>query len=339
MVEHQLEIERKYDIAPEDAENLGLRELSGFGAGEPETLRMTAVYYDTADLALARARVALRRRTGGSDDGWHVKYQAGTARGEMHAEPLKTSRRIPAAIRKPLVGITLGQDIEPVATINTRRIVYPVLAEDGTQHAELCVDTVRARDEREGVDRQWSECEVELSRDNLDRKQSEAVFTALEAVLFDAGAVPSASPAKIARALGREEDPAETPRVPGHRAGRPGTGAEVLARICDELSTQLQQWDFAVRIDAEDAVHQMRVRCRSLRSVLRAARGFIPREQRKHVDGRLKALGRALSDARDGEVAAERLGELIAAQRPGLVPAPARDALLDAFTDAGPTAR
>lgn len=328
-MKHQLEIERKYDIAPEDAEKLDPGELSGFGAGRPETLRMAAVYYDTADFALARAQVALRRRTGGGDDGWHVKYRAGKARGELHFEPLKSPGRIPAAVRKVLVGITLGEDIEPVATVDTRRVVYPVLTENGTQHAELCVDTVCARDERAGVDRKWSECEVELSRDDLSPQQSEAVFAALEAVLFAAGAAPSTSPAKIARALG-QDDAGATPPATERPAGPPSSGADVLARICAELGSQVQQWDFAVRLDAEDAVHQLRVRCRSLRSVLHSARKFIPRDRRKQLDGRLKALGRALSNARDEEVVGERIAELLEAESTALISAPAREDLREA---------
>ena len=42
-------------------------------SSDPVEHRMEAVYYDTEDLALGRRLVALRRRRGGADDGWHVK--------------------------------------------------------------------------------------------------------------------------------------------------------------------------------------------------------------------------------------------------------------------------
>ncbi|NMD25708.1 MAG: CYTH domain-containing protein, partial [Actinobacteria bacterium] len=68
------EIERKLDVPA----RFRLPSLSGAGNGIGEvhrqpTLRLTAAYYDTADLRLARHRITLRRRTGGGDDGWHLK--------------------------------------------------------------------------------------------------------------------------------------------------------------------------------------------------------------------------------------------------------------------------
>ena len=38
--------------------------------------RLSATYYDAEDLRLTRAKITVRRRTGGKDDGWHVKLPA-----------------------------------------------------------------------------------------------------------------------------------------------------------------------------------------------------------------------------------------------------------------------
>ena len=38
---------------------------------------LDAVYYDTSAHDLARHRITLRRRTGGTDAGWHLKLPAG----------------------------------------------------------------------------------------------------------------------------------------------------------------------------------------------------------------------------------------------------------------------
>lgn len=67
------EIERKYDVdsgtpLPDWSAVPGVTHVS---AGEQRGL--DARYFDTADLALSRAGVALRRRTGGPDAGWHIK--------------------------------------------------------------------------------------------------------------------------------------------------------------------------------------------------------------------------------------------------------------------------
>ncbi|MGK4217115.1 CHAD domain-containing protein [Kocuria marina] len=412
MVTQQVEIERKYDVAGQRTPKLKLHKLEHFTVGEPVEHEMSATYYDTAELALAHAKVAVRRRTGGSDDGWHVKYQAGHVRGELHYEPLKTSaQRIPAALRKVLTGLTLGEDLTPVATINTHRTVYPVLGEDG-QYAELCLDAVSARDERGGVTREWSECEVELTRDDLTQKQARTVFEAVEAVLYAAGAAPSSSVAKIARALGQDGGDSVRVVAPEHaaqagapddaalpeRAGSGGdgaessdgaegakdtadpdedsrkksgkkakaeksgkklkkksekksgkssdkdsqapavaepepeaesepTGADVLAAMLARLTGELQRWDFAVRIDAPDSVHQLRVRSRALRAVLQAARGFVAEDVVADLEQRLKGVARVLGDARDQEVARQRLDVLLEAQPSGVVTEQAKQEL------------
>ncbi|OXS84330.1 CYTH and CHAD domain-containing protein [Kocuria marina] len=428
MVTQQVEIERKYDVAEQRTPRLKLHKLKNFTVGDPVEHEMSATYYDTADLALAHAKVAVRRRTGGSDDGWHVKYQAGQVRGELHYEPLKTSaQRIPAALRKVLTGLTLGEELTPVATINTHRTVYPVLGEDG-QYAELCLDAVSARDERGRVTREWSECEVELTRDDLTQKQARTVFEAAESVLYAAGAAPSSSVAKIARALGQDggdsvrvvapehaaeagasddaalpdhassgtddatssdggvsetdaakasaesergsatksemTGDAETDKGSGKKPGKKAkaektgkkskkrsgkssdkdsqapaaaepepetesepTGADVLAAMLARLTGELQRWDFAVRIDAPDSVHQLRVRSRALRAVLQAARGFVTEDVVADLEQRLKGVARVLGDARDQEVARQRLDVLLEAQPSGVVTEQAKQEL------------
>lgn len=436
MVTQQVEIERKYDVAGQRTPRLKLHKLKNFTVGDPVEHEMSATYYDTADLALAHAKVAVRRRTGGSDDGWHVKYQAGQVRGELHYEPLKTSaQRIPAALRKVLTGLTLGEELTPVATINTHRTVYPVLGEDG-QYAELCLDAVSARDERGRVTREWSECEVELTRDDLTQKQARTVFEAVESVLYAAGAAPSSSVAKIARALGQdggdsvrvvapehaaEAGASDDAALPGHASSgtddatssdggvsetdaakasaesergsatksemtgdaesdkgsgkKPGkkakaektgkkskkksgkssdkdsqapaaaepepetesepTGADVLAAMLARLTGELQRWDFAVRIDAPDSVHQLRVRSRALRAVLQAARGFVTEDVVADLEQRLKGVARVLGDARDQEVARQRLDVLLEAQPPGVVTEQAKQELRAAADQLG----
>ena len=59
--------------------------------------RLDADYYDTADLRLVRAGVTLRRRRGGSDQGWHLKLPLnGDSRREIRLA-LGRSRQVPAA--------------------------------------------------------------------------------------------------------------------------------------------------------------------------------------------------------------------------------------------------
>ncbi|NUS51291.1 MAG: CYTH domain-containing protein, partial [Nocardioidaceae bacterium] len=79
-----LEIETKYDV---DAD-VDLPDLSGLPDVDavlgPTEHDLEATYVDTAELALAAAGVTLRRRTGGDDEGWHLKLPAGNGRHEEH---------------------------------------------------------------------------------------------------------------------------------------------------------------------------------------------------------------------------------------------------------------
>jgi len=81
-----LEIERKYAVdagfvVPDLSVVPGVAAVTG-----PRTYHLTAVYHDTPGQRLAAARITLRRRTGGTDAGWHLKLPAGAgARREVHA--------------------------------------------------------------------------------------------------------------------------------------------------------------------------------------------------------------------------------------------------------------
>src|SRR5215467_12208670 len=87
-----IETERKYDAAADFA----LPDLAGLdgvaAVRGPRTYRLRAVYFDTPDFSLLKAKITLRRRTGGEDAGWHLKLPAGAdSRREVH-EPLGSSR-------------------------------------------------------------------------------------------------------------------------------------------------------------------------------------------------------------------------------------------------------
>src|ERR1700753_3800659 len=91
MTEH-LEIEQKFDVDP-GFTRPSFGALTGVTADEPVLHHLSATYFDTADGRLAASKITLRRRTGGTDEGWHLKLPAGAgARREMHA-PLGTAER------------------------------------------------------------------------------------------------------------------------------------------------------------------------------------------------------------------------------------------------------
>ena len=51
--------------------------LTGARVVRQPAVNLAATYFDTEDLRLARFGVTLRRRTGGTDEGWHLKLPDG----------------------------------------------------------------------------------------------------------------------------------------------------------------------------------------------------------------------------------------------------------------------
>ena len=109
-----IETERKYDAAaafalPDLAGLDGVAAVTG-----PQTYRLRAVYFDTPDFSLAKAKITLRRRTGGTDAGWHLKLPAGAEdRREVHAPLGRSTRKVPARLAEMVTRWTGGRRSSP----------------------------------------------------------------------------------------------------------------------------------------------------------------------------------------------------------------------------------
>jgi CHAD domain-containing protein len=84
----------------------------------------------------------------------------------------------------------------------------------------------------------------------------------------------------------------------------------------------LQAADVMLRTDQPDAVHQIRVACRRLRSTLAAFRNVLDRTATDPLRAELAWLGGELAGARDDEVALEHLRAVVAAEPQELVLGP-----------------
>ncbi|MGK5728087.1 CHAD domain-containing protein [Streptomyces sp. URMC 124] len=318
------EIERKYEAdAPAAAAALpDLSRVAGVAAVTGrDTHELDAVYYDTADRRLAAAGITLRRRTGGTDAGWHLKLPvAPGVRDEIRA-PL--SPDVPRALTDLVRARVRHAALVPLVRIRSRRDVSRLLDARGALLAEASADRVTAdRLTAGGRSARWTEFEVELG-DGTDA----AFLDTVEEHLREAGLRPSDAPSKLARALAETEGGRQPKRRgKGQKAKEQGpvtAGEHVLAYISRQADALLA-YDTAVRRDAEDSVHQMRVATRRLRSAFRTYRDVLDRRVTEPLVTELKWLAEELGADRDREVVAGRLADGLAALPRTLVLGPVR---------------
>jgi CHAD domain-containing protein len=317
------EVERKFDLDPDTA----LPSFDGLpgvaGADPSERFRLEATYLDSADLRLEAHRITLRRRTGGDDAGWHLKLPGdGFARTEVHAPLGRGVRTVPRVLLHQVAALLRGRPLAPVAVLANDRDVIRLRDASGTLLAEVCDDHVTATAQGAGttdgepVVQRWREIEVELVAGD------EALLAAVADRLATVGAVPSGSASKLARALTRRPPvkggPATPPKLPRGSAGR-----EVTRYLAAQVA-RLGVLDPQVRTDEPDAVHQMRVTCRRLRSALATFRPLLDRTRTDPLRDELAWLGGVLGGARDAEVVRDHLIAMLETQPRPLVIGPVR---------------
>lgn len=299
------ETERKYE-AIEGLELLDPAGLLGFDTRTgPQEQDLAAVYFDTVDLRLIRGGVTLRRREGGSDAGWHLKLPAGKdSRDELRLPLGRSARRPPAELVALTRVYTRGAPLAPVAELDTRRRRWVIADADGQALAELVEDHVTAKTMGEQTTTlSWREVEVELGehgqRKLLDR---------IERRLLKVGAQRAGFSSKLGRVLADRMPPrVATPNPDSARSA----GEVVLAYLAAQAQ-RLRQYDPLVRRDAPDAVHQMRVAARRMRSALQAFGRVIDRDETRELLAELKWVAGELGGARDAEVMGERFASMLA---------------------------
>lgn len=296
---HQ-EIERKLDVSA----RFRLPALPGSTA--LPHLVLTAIYYDTADLRLARHRITMRRRTGGGDDGWHVKLPHigdDVTRDEVHL-PLDTPGEPPGAFVDLVLGFTRGATLAPVATLRNERRPMALVDGDGRALAELTDDHVAVIRDGKVVAR-FREVEVEAAPG-----RTVADLEPIVSLLLAAGAREASFASKAVRALGpRAQRPPDVGNAPFVDAG--SSAADVLRAHLVQQVAALQWHDLGVRRGVPDSVHQMRVAIRHLRSTLRVFETLFVEPWAKALRDDLGVLAGRLSPARDAEVQHQRLHDAV----------------------------
>ncbi|HEX4249752.1 MAG TPA: CYTH and CHAD domain-containing protein [Pseudonocardia sp.] len=296
------ETERKYEAPdtvdlPDPPESLGV-------AGDVEDHLLKAIYFDTAELHLLQAGITLRRREGGSDAGWHLKLPAGGDSRDEHRLPLTKTRRPPAKLAKLVLAQTGGAALAPVAELVTERRRRMLADAEGRDAAELVADRVVARTLGKATRTEsWREIEVELTEHG-----DNALLDRIESWLAELGVHRSKSKSKVGRLLA-DQLPPPTPAW-GEKL-KPGSAGAAVLEYVQAQADALRKHDAGVRTDAHDAVHQMRVAARRMRSTLQAYGRVLDRDRTRALTEELRWVAGELAGARDTEVMAERFGAML----------------------------
>ena len=283
------EIETKYSVPADFTPDF--THLGDVVVGDTVELILEAVYYDTEDLRLAADRVTLRRRSGGDDEGWHLKRPSGADRTETR-EPM--SDDLPESLAALVRAQVRHRPLRPIVRIITRRLQTPLRSPGGEILAYVADDTVTATTlTSPSATTQWREIELELA--DGDRR----LLRALDRVLRTGGAQRAESPSKLAQALGE--------RYPVRQDN------ENTSALLTYLATQRAQiirTDPLVRARDVDGVHDMRVAVRRIRSTLRTFRNaFDPDAEVVRAD--LHWLAGLLGAVRDSDVLQARMQEAL----------------------------
>jgi CHAD domain-containing protein len=261
-----------------------------FALPEPAGWRLAAAggaelietWWDTPDLRLARNGVTLTHAAA-----WVLTLpgQTLTAPGPADAVPAWLAGLVTAWVREAA--------LEPRATLRTERAAYRV--DGGGERADLVDDTVSVVDGTGQETARYRELLLTpLAGDGC----------AVRDWLLAAGAVEGERTPRLVRALG-QLPPSDLPAVPDVDAH--ASGGTVVTTALAAGVRRLLAADPAVRQDAPDAVHQLRVACRQLRSHLGTFAPLIVPEWAAGLRAELGWLAGELAPARDLEVQRERI--------------------------------
>src|SRR5262249_39255635 len=169
----------------------------------------------------------------------------------------------------------------------------------------------------------WRELEIEL----VDG--SPEILAGVDEALRAAGATPARAPSKLARAL--------ADRYPALRrlTGRTTTKEQTLIRYLRKQRDAIADNEPGVRRGDPDAVHDMRVATRRLRSTLRTFRSLFDRSRTDLLRDELQWLGGELGAVRDGDGMVKRLAAEVAAVPPELVVGPVAERIRERMTPTG----
>ena len=312
------EVELKFLCTPAD---LGAV-LAAAPAGDDESRELISVYFDTADLTLQKAGVTLRVRESKGRRIQTLKRGEGLSR-EEHEAPISGDR--PDRELGPLkTYLPDDEALHPAFNVRVTRRQRTLRYQDA--EIELALD----QGEVTGGSRRSPICEVELE---LKSGPPAALFT-LARELSRSAALYISFDGKAARGQALVADaPLQARRAEQAAIGKHATAIEAFQAVARNALGQIAANALVLRVEAgPEAVHQIRVAARRLRSALSTFKGVAAGPGLDAVKADLKWLATEFNDARNLDV----LTDSVAAQAKALTPPPPG---LDALSAALDTAR
>ncbi len=282
-------------------------DLSGVAPGARVTVLrealLEAVYFDTADLRLARnGPITLRcrrdRSPGSTDEGtWTLKLpEDATGTEALVRQELSwpgSPEGVPPQAGALVRATTRRAPLQPVARLTTQRRRLELRDREERPLAEIDDDLVNIA---EPLQEQFRQIEVEWTGE-AKPKLRKAVLDRLAR----AGARPGPATPKVFRALGLADGAKADVEVP--HLDRRSTMRDVVAASIAGATRTLIERDPGVRLGGDiEHVHKARVATRRLRSDLRTFRTLLDADwvRQMRIDLRLPAS--ALGEVRDADV-------------------------------------
>ncbi len=273
--------------------------------------------YDTDDRRLAAAGIALVVRRGGEEQPrWQLDLPDGDSAERLDvvlAPDVGVAPELPGEFEELVRGATRNRAIRPAGRVRTVRTGTRLLGSRNrllavVVHDEITLATLGRATEIKA----WTEVELRPAG------AANALLDAIEERLTELGVHPAAASAGEGE-LERMLRPAPSSHAKqGRRASAGSVVFAYLATAAERLSAE----DLRVRRGEPDAVHQLRIASRRLRSALQAYRPLLDRERTEPLVDALRDLGRELAPARDAEVLHERISAGLRSLPPELLLGP-----------------
>ena len=276
--------------------------LDGITAGPAASRTLTAAYYDTADLRLARWGITVRHRDG-DGTGWTVKLPDGDGGPALTRREVSFeggASRIPSGVVDLLRAYVRHTPLQGVARLRTHRTGVELRDPDGQVVGEVVDDEVSVLHGARMTAR-FREVEVEVEEAGPD-----GLLDAVVERLRQAGTGKPDPTPKLVRALGARA--LEPPELAPADVGSGSTTLEAVQAALAGSVARMLAHDPGVRVgDHPRDVHQLRVGTRRLRSDLRTFRPLFGEDWTEPLRDELKWLADLLGEVRDADVLEARL--------------------------------